>query len=39
VWYAPDVRRIVKREYEQSAPANNFLEHHVLELRSFKLAP
>lgn len=39
VWYAPDVKRVVKRDFEQSAPANNFQEHHVVELLSFKLAP
>ena len=34
-WYAPEVMRIVKREFEQSAPVNNSLDHHVVELLSF----
>jgi hypothetical protein len=38
MWYAPQAKRLVKREFEQSVPANNSLEHHVIELISFKLA-
>jgi hypothetical protein len=38
-WYAPETNRIVKRDYEQAAPSRNFLEHHVIELLSFKAAP
>jgi hypothetical protein len=34
-WYAPQVMRIVRREFEQSAPANKFFDHHVIELLSF----
>jgi hypothetical protein len=34
-WYAPEVGRIVKREFRQSAPANSFFDHHVVELVSF----
>jgi hypothetical protein len=39
VWFAPELGRIVKRDYEQAAPSRNFLEHHVIELLSFKAAP
>jgi hypothetical protein len=38
-WYAPEVSRIVKRDFEQSVPSRNFLEHHVIELQSFKPGP
>ena len=38
-WLAPGVNRVVKREFEQSSPAKNFLDHHVIELLSFKQAP
>ena len=38
-WYAPEVGRFAKRDYEEAAPARNFLEHHVVELLSFKPAP
>jgi hypothetical protein len=38
-WYAPRLNSIVKRDYEQSAPSRNFLEHHVIELMSFRPAP
>ena len=37
-WYAPEVMRIVRREFEQSASANNFFDHHVIELLSFEPA-
>jgi hypothetical protein len=33
LWYAPEVKRFVKREYEQSAP--NYFDHRVFELLSF----
>lgn len=39
MWYAPAVKRFVKHEYEQSAPANNYLDHRVSELLSFTPAP
>jgi hypothetical protein len=38
-WFAPALQRIVKRESEQAVPARNSLEHHVIELLSFKPAP
>ncbi len=38
-WYAPEVKRPVKRDYQQSAPANNSYEQHTDELLSFELAP
>jgi len=38
-WFAPENNRIVRRDYEQAAPSRNFLEHHVIELLSFKAAP
>jgi hypothetical protein len=38
-WFAPELQRIVKRDFEQSAPSRNFLDHHVIELVSFKPAP
>jgi hypothetical protein len=34
-WYAPEVMRIVKREFQQLVPANNFFDRHVIELLSF----
>jgi hypothetical protein len=34
-WYAPEIMRIVKREFQQSVPANNFFDRHVIELLSF----
>jgi hypothetical protein len=37
-WFAPEVQRFVKREFEQAVPSRNFLDHHVIELLSFKLA-
>jgi len=37
-WYAPEVMRLAKWEFEQSAPANNFFDHHVMELLSFTRA-
>lgn len=39
VWFAPAVQRIVKRDFEQSVPSKNNLEHHIIELLSFKPAP
>jgi hypothetical protein len=38
-WFAPENNRIVRRDYEQAAPSRNFLDHHVIELLSFKAAP
>jgi hypothetical protein len=38
-WFAPAINRFVKREVEQRAPGRNFLDHHVVELVSFKPAP
>jgi hypothetical protein len=38
-WFAPSVNRFVKREVEQRSPGRNFLDHHVVELVSFKPAP
>jgi hypothetical protein len=38
-WFAPAINRFVKREFEQRAPGRNFLDHHVIELMSFKPAP
>jgi hypothetical protein len=38
-WFAPSINRFVKRELEQRAPGRNFLDHHVIELLSFKPAP
>jgi hypothetical protein len=38
-WFAPGINRFVKRELEQRAPGRNFLDHHVIELLSFKPAP
>jgi hypothetical protein len=37
-WFAPELQRFVKREFEQAVPSRNFLDHHVIELLSFKLA-
>jgi hypothetical protein len=37
-WFAPTINRFVKRELEQAAPGKNFLNHHVIELLSFKPA-
>jgi hypothetical protein len=39
IWYAPEVMRIVKRDFQQSVPANNFFDQHVVELLSFMPAP
>jgi hypothetical protein len=38
-WFAPGINRVVKREFEQSSPGKNFLDHHVIELLSFKPGP
>ena len=38
-WFALDPMRIVKRDYEQVVPSRNFLEHHVIQMLSFKPAP
>ncbi len=38
LWYAPAVGRIVKRESEQSAPANGYLDHQIIEMVSFTAA-
>lgn len=38
-WYAPDVKRFVRRDYEMSVPQNNFQEHVIFELLSYKLTP
>jgi hypothetical protein len=38
-WFAPGINQFVKRELEQRAPGRNFLNHHVIELVSFKPAP
>ena len=38
-WFAPGINRFVKRELEQRAPGRNFLDHHMIELVSFKPAP
>jgi len=38
-WFATELSRIVKRDYEQAAPARGFLEHHVIQLLSYKPAP
>ena len=38
-WFAPELNRIVKRDFEQSVPSRNLLDHHVIELLSFKPAP
>jgi hypothetical protein len=38
-WFAPSINRFVKRELEQRAPGQNFLDHQVIELMSFKPAP
>jgi hypothetical protein len=37
-WFAPQLGRIVKRDYEQAVPSRKSLEHHVIELVSFKPA-
>ena len=37
IWYAPEAKRGVKREFEQSVPQNHYYDHHVIELVSFKL--
>ena len=37
-WFAPAVNRFVKRDFEQAAPGMNFLNHHMIELLSFKPA-
>lgn len=37
-WFAFELSRIVKRDYEQAAPARGFFEHHVIQLLSFKPA-
>ncbi len=37
--YAPEAKRFVRREFDQAATANEFRDHHVIELVSFKLAP
>ncbi len=39
LWYAPEVKRPVKREFRQSAPGNNSYEQLTNELLSFELAP
>jgi hypothetical protein len=36
-WFAPEVKRSVRREYEQSVPATGYLDHRVFELLSFKV--
>jgi hypothetical protein len=38
-WYAPELGRMIKRDYEQVVPANRFLDHHVIEITTFKPAP
>jgi hypothetical protein len=38
-WFAPGINQFVKRELEQRAPGRNFLNHHVIELVSFKPVP
>jgi hypothetical protein len=38
-WFAPELNRIVKHDFEQSMPSRNLLEHHVIELLSFKPTP
>ena len=38
-WYAPELQRIVKRDFEQSVPSKSALDHHVIELVSFKSVP
>jgi hypothetical protein len=38
-WFAPELKRIVKRDFEQLVPSNKFLDHHVIELLSFKPTP
>ena len=38
-WFAPSINRFVKREVEQRSPGVNFLDHHVIELVSFKPGP
>ena len=38
-WFAPTLNSFVKRDFEQAAPSMNLLEHHVVELISFKRAP
>jgi hypothetical protein len=37
--YAPEAKRFIRREFEQSATANEAHEHHVIELVSLMLAP
>jgi hypothetical protein len=37
IWYAPEAKRAIKREFEQLVPENNYNDHHVIELVSFKL--
>jgi hypothetical protein len=31
-WYAPAVKRFVRREFEHAAPTRNYYDHHVIEL-------
>jgi hypothetical protein len=38
VWFAPAVQRMIKRDFEQSVPTRNVLNHHIIELVSFKPA-
>jgi hypothetical protein len=38
-WFAPELNRIVKHDFEQSVPSRHLLEHHVIELLSLKPAP
>ena len=38
-WYAPQAMRIVKRDFEQAVPSRKFLDHHLIEMMSFKPAP
>jgi hypothetical protein len=37
--YAPEAKRFVRREFDQAATANDFRDHLVIELMSFKPAP
>jgi hypothetical protein len=37
--YAPESDRIAKRDYAQASSSRNFLDHHVIELLSFKATP
>jgi hypothetical protein len=38
-WFVPALSRIVKHDYEQTVPLRNEVEHHRIELVSFKLSP